>query len=35
MLIGRADIAVHSLKDLHTNLHTGLKLGCITKREDP
>ena len=35
MLIGRADIAVHSLKDLPTNLPTGLKLGCITKREDP
>ena len=35
MLIGRADIAVHSLKDLPTNLPNGLKLGCITKREDP
>ena len=35
MLIGRADIAVHSLKDLPTNLPSGLKLGCITKREDP
>ena len=35
MLIGRADIAVHSLKDLPTNLPKGLKLGCITKREDP
>ena len=35
MLIGRADIAVHSLKDLPTNLPTGLTLGCITKREDP
>ena len=35
MLIGQADIAVHSLKDLPTNLPTGLKLGCITKREDP
>ena len=35
MLVGRADIAVHSLKDLPTNLPTGLKLGCITKREDP
>lgn len=35
MLVGQADIAVHSLKDLPTNLPTGLKLGCITKREDP
>jgi len=35
MLIGQADIAVHSLKDLPTNLPSGLKLGCITKREDP
>ena len=35
MLIGRADIAVHSLKDLPTNLPKGLILGCITKRENP
>ena len=35
MLVGQADIAVHSLKDLPTNLPDGLKLGCITKREDP
>jgi len=35
MLIGQADIAVHSLKDLPTNLPRGLRLGCITKREDP
>ena len=35
MLEGHADIAVHSLKDLPTNLPAGLKLGCITKREDP
>ena len=35
MLVGHADIAVHSLKDLPTNLPAGLKLGCITKREDP
>ena len=35
MLVGHADIAVHSLKDLPTNLPDGLKLGCITKREDP
>jgi len=35
MLEGKADIAVHSLKDLPTNLPEGLTLGCITKREDP
>jgi len=35
MLVGHADIAVHSLKDLPTKLPNGLKLGCITKREDP
>ena len=35
MLVGQADIAVHSLKDLPTILPTGLELGCITKREDP
>ena len=35
MLVGHADIAVHSLKDLPTNLPSGLQLGCITKREDP
>ena len=34
MLVGRADIAVHSLKDLPTNLPEGLMLGCITERED-
>ena len=35
MLVGRADIAVHSLKDLPTHLPEGLMLGCITEREDP
>ena len=35
MLLGRAEIAVHSLKDLPTNLPEGLILGCITEREDP
>ena len=35
MLVDRADIAVHSLKDLPTNLPEGLILGCITEREDP
>ena len=35
MLVGRAEIAVHSLKDLPTNLPEGLMLGCVTEREDP
>jgi hydroxymethylbilane synthase len=35
MLVNQADIAVHSLKDLPTNLPDGLMLGCITEREDP
>ncbi len=35
MLVNRDDIAVHSLKDLPTNLPEGLMLGCITEREDP
>jgi hydroxymethylbilane synthase len=35
MLVNMADLAVHSLKDLPTNLPEGLMLGCITEREDP
>jgi hydroxymethylbilane synthase len=35
MLVNQADIAVHSLKDLPTNLPEGLMLGCVTEREDP
>ena len=35
MLSGDIDFAVHSLKDLPTNLPEGLRLGCVTKREDP
>ena len=35
MLVDQADIAVHSLKDLPTNLPEGLMLGCVTEREDP
>jgi hydroxymethylbilane synthase len=35
MLLDQADIAVHSLKDLPTQLPEGLILGCVTEREDP
>ena len=35
MLNGQADFAVHSLKDLPTNLPEGLMLGCVTERENP
>lgn len=35
MLVDQADIAVHSLKDLPTNLPEGLMLGVVTEREDP
>jgi hydroxymethylbilane synthase len=35
MLSGAIDFAVHSLKDLPTNLPEGLRLGCVTEREDP
>tara|TARA_Y100001978_G_scaffold181024_1_gene176924 strand:+ start:1565 stop:2521 length:957 start_codon:yes stop_codon:yes gene_type:complete len=35
MLLDKADIAVHSLKDLPTKLPEGLILGCITERENP
>ncbi|MFM7425196.1 MAG: hydroxymethylbilane synthase [Elainella sp.] len=35
MLQGDIDFAVHSLKDLPTNLPEGLMLGCVTEREDP
>jgi hydroxymethylbilane synthase len=32
---GRIDLAVHSLKDLETEMPPGLLLGCVLKREDP
>jgi hydroxymethylbilane synthase len=32
---GRADLAVHSLKDVPMELPEGLALGCIMQREDP
>lgn len=35
MLNNTTDFAVHSLKDLPTNLPEGLMLGCVTKRVDP
>ena len=35
MLNNTTDFAVHSLKDLPTNLPEGLMLGCITKRVNP
>lgn len=34
LLNGDADLAVHSLKDLPTDLPTGLTLGAVSKRED-
>src|SRR5690349_2187320 len=35
LLDGRADLAVHSLKDLPTELPQGLVLAAIPAREDP
>jgi hydroxymethylbilane synthase len=35
MLDRTTDFAVHSLKDLPTNLPEGLMLGCVTKRVNP
>ena len=35
MLDGRADIAVHSMKDVPAELPPGLEIGAILQREDP
>lgn len=35
LLAGEVDIAVHSLKDLPTELPEGLTLGAVCEREDP
>lgn len=35
LLAGKIDIAVHSLKDLPTDMPDGLMLGAVPKREDP
>src|SRR5512135_2700905 len=32
---GRIDVAVHSLKDLPTEMPDGLALGAVIEREDP
>jgi hydroxymethylbilane synthase len=35
LLEGRIDLAVHSLKDLPTELPEGLEIGAVSRREDP
>jgi hydroxymethylbilane synthase len=35
LLDGRADLAVHSLKDVPPELPSGLVIGCVPQREDP
>jgi hydroxymethylbilane synthase len=35
LLSGKVDLAVHSMKDVPTDLPDGLGIVCITKREDP
>lgn len=35
LLNGEIDLAVHSLKDLQTDIPKGLKLACVTKRHAP
>lgn len=34
LLEGRADIAVHSLKDVPTRFEAGLELACVCSREN-
>ncbi len=35
LLSGRIDLAVHSMKDVPTDLPAGLEIAAITRREDP
>lgn len=35
LLMGRVDLAVHSLKDLPTDMTPGLRIGALLTREDP
>ena len=35
LLLGRVDLAVHSLKDLPTEMTAGLTIGALLPREDP
>ena len=35
LLAGKIDLAVHSLKDIPTELPGGLSIGAVTQREDP
>ncbi|HEY3489750.1 MAG TPA: hydroxymethylbilane synthase [Candidatus Deferrimicrobiaceae bacterium] len=35
LLTGKIDFAVHSMKDVPTELPAGLEISCTTKREDP
>ena len=35
LLLGHADIAVHSMKDLPADLAPGLTVACVPERQDP
>lgn len=35
LLSGKVDLCVHSMKDLPTSIHDGLKIGAICSREEP